>query len=143
MKDRRTPILGDDVYGSADWNKQYRRTDQVRRPLLHSYETKFVHPQTGEPVTITAPIPSDMAKLAEKISTHGREPTSIQVSSTVRSGGVIDVTTGLLMCATDLFDRPTALSDSALRGYASMESIPYVEDEYEWQAEVADLVGDE
>ena len=56
LKHRRTPILGDSTYGNSDWNKKYNREtrtwDIVERPLLHSYETEFVHPFTNELITI-------------------------------------------------------------------------------------------
>jgi len=61
LKERRTPIIGDDAYGSAEWNKKLLRSDSVRRPLLHAYETEFTHPFTGENVVIRAPVPDDMS----------------------------------------------------------------------------------
>jgi len=68
LKERRTPIAGDETYGNADWNKKLLRTDGVRRPLLHAYETQFLHPFTGNLVTLRAPLPLDMAHLMGKLS---------------------------------------------------------------------------
>lgn len=48
------PILGDKQYGG--------RQASLWRPsrcLLHAYQVVFNHPQTGKPLTITAPIPDD------------------------------------------------------------------------------------
>jgi 23S rRNA pseudouridine1911/1915/1917 synthase len=56
LKYRQTPILGDDTYGSDEWNHKYRKilsktSESVEeRPLLHSYETEFVHPFTGKSI---------------------------------------------------------------------------------------------
>ena len=40
LQHRRTPILGDDAYGSEDWNRRYLRSHGIRRPLLHAYQVK-------------------------------------------------------------------------------------------------------
>ena len=51
------PLLGDDLYGTAD-----RRID---RHALHAATLTFPHPATGETVRVTAPLASDMAALIE------------------------------------------------------------------------------
>lgn len=48
------PVLGDRLYGS-------RRADEAPRPLLHAVLIALPHPKDGAPITITAPIPADMA----------------------------------------------------------------------------------
>lgn len=48
LKERRTPIAGDEAYGTAEWNKKLARSDDIHRPLLHAYETEFIHPFTGQ-----------------------------------------------------------------------------------------------
>lgn len=67
LKHRRTPIAGDEAYGNNEWNKKLARSDKVHRPLLHAYETVFVHPFTGETVRIRAPVPADMRRVMEKL----------------------------------------------------------------------------
>jgi 23S rRNA pseudouridine1911/1915/1917 synthase len=47
LKNRRTPILGDEDYGNREWNNKIFRSDKINRPLLHAYETEFEHPYTG------------------------------------------------------------------------------------------------
>jgi len=74
LKERRTPIAGDETYGNADWNKKLLRTDGIRRPLLHAYETQFLHPFTGNLVTLCAPLPPDMALLMGKLSPSPASP---------------------------------------------------------------------
>ena len=50
LKERRTPIAGDEAYGTAEWNKKLARSDNIHRPLLHAYETEFTHPFTGQSI---------------------------------------------------------------------------------------------
>ena len=73
LKERRTPIAGDEAYGNADWNKRLGRSDSIQRPLLHAYETEFTHPFTGKKVLLRAPVPTDMANLMFKL-TPSTEP---------------------------------------------------------------------
>ena len=88
LKERRTPIAGDEAYGTAEWNKKLARSDNIHRPLLHAYETEFTHPFTGQSITIRAPIPSDMANLLKKL--------------TVAKDPLLDVNTSLLIGPTDV-----------------------------------------
>ena len=48
LQHRRTPILGDETYGNLDWNKKANLAHGIDRPLLHAYETEFIHPFTGK-----------------------------------------------------------------------------------------------
>ena len=45
------PIVGDDMYGGGF---------ALPRQALHAGHLSFVHPFTGEPITLTAPLPQDM-----------------------------------------------------------------------------------
>jgi 23S rRNA pseudouridine1911/1915/1917 synthase len=47
------PIVGDPVYGTG-------RSIGVKLPgqALHAWQLQLIHPQTGEPISVTAPIPS-------------------------------------------------------------------------------------
>ena len=47
------PVLGDVLYGAG------RGT--APRPLLHAFRLRLPHPRTGEPLTVTAPLPEDVA----------------------------------------------------------------------------------
>lgn len=101
MKERRTPILGDEVYGTAEWNTRYRRTHQVRRPLLHAYESDFLHPFTGEKISLKAPIPADMASIINKIASHsGMNLEENENLHSVAGYSIVDPVTGLLTCDT-------------------------------------------
>ena len=49
------PIVGDTLYG--------QESELITRQALHSYKTSFVHPITGEEITICAELPEDMGVL--------------------------------------------------------------------------------
>ncbi len=49
------PILGDDLYGGS--------TVLIGRPALHAAALSFTHPIGGLPVSLTSPLPEDMACL--------------------------------------------------------------------------------
>ncbi len=49
------PLLGDWLYGE--------RSERIDRPALHAAELLFVHPITGETVSLSAPLPEDMDRL--------------------------------------------------------------------------------
>ena len=62
----RCPILGDPVYGDQNWNKkEARRAD---RPLLHAFQLRVVHPTTGAPLAIGAPLPQDLRAAAAALA---------------------------------------------------------------------------
>jgi 23S rRNA pseudouridine1911/1915/1917 synthase len=58
LKHKGTPILGDSVYGSLSWNKNY----DAPRQMLHAYRLSFCHPITGMKINLKAPIPADFKK---------------------------------------------------------------------------------
>jgi 23S rRNA pseudouridine1911/1915/1917 synthase len=59
------PVLGDRVYGGA---KAARLGETViRRQMLHAESLSILHPDTGHPMTFTAPPPQDMAEVIERL----------------------------------------------------------------------------
>ena len=55
------PLVGDGMYG----------TDEMKlgHQLLHCAKVSFVHPVTGERMTLEAPMPEDMRKIVETLNT--------------------------------------------------------------------------
>jgi 23S rRNA pseudouridine1911/1915/1917 synthase len=49
------PIIGDRVYG--------RESASISRQALHAWRVTFPHPVTHQPITVTAPVPVDLASL--------------------------------------------------------------------------------
>lgn len=159
LQDRHTPILGDGTYGNGDWNKQYRRTHQVKRPLLHAYETQFIHPFSHQKVTLRAPIPPDMRDIISRIALHSGAGKDL-----------INASSGLLQCTTEVHGRgqdygvkdPDESSETSAKIYfgsdnrykensvlmgcqpgtfVPMDRLVLEEDPYSWQSEAdpADL----
>jgi 23S rRNA pseudouridine1911/1915/1917 synthase len=59
------PVLGDRVYGGA---KAARLGENViRRQMLHAESLSILHPDTGHPMTFTAPPPTDMAEIIDQL----------------------------------------------------------------------------
>ncbi|EEO27458.1 RluA family pseudouridine synthase [Oxalobacter paraformigenes] len=56
-------IAGDDKYGDFELNRQLQKgkkgEDALKRMFLHAYKITFIHPETGKPLTISAPLPDE------------------------------------------------------------------------------------
>jgi 23S rRNA pseudouridine1911/1915/1917 synthase len=52
------PVLGDRVYGGLG---ETARALGLNRPFLHAWRLTFPHPDTGDLVTVTDPLPDDLA----------------------------------------------------------------------------------
>ncbi len=59
------PVIGDTTYGDGKQNDFFRRQFSCHRLLLHAYKTDFVHPYTGQPLHIRAPLDHTFATLLE------------------------------------------------------------------------------
>ncbi len=57
------PILGDDKYGDFPFNKALQKGTATRgalkRMFLHAHQITFTHPDTGQPMTLRAPLPAE------------------------------------------------------------------------------------
>ncbi len=53
------PILGDTLYGDEGGS------ELISRQALHAYSLTFSHPTSNKKITVTAPIPNDMAALTD------------------------------------------------------------------------------
>eukprot|EP00752_Nemacystus_decipiens_P004296 g3925.t1 len=67
LQHRRTPVLGDDVYGNKDWNRRLQQSTGLTRPLLHARSLEFEHPGTGDLISLAAPLPADVAAVVKRI----------------------------------------------------------------------------
>ncbi len=61
------PVVGDPVYG--------RRPNDlgVSRQFLHAARLSFAHPETGEAVEVTSPLPADLAEALERVRANAAE----------------------------------------------------------------------
>lgn len=62
---RNHPILGDTVYGHK--KAELGQSSQC----LHARELRFLHPRTGEPVTVSSPLPDYFLEVLKKLSADG------------------------------------------------------------------------
>jgi len=63
------PIIGDVKYGKGEHNRLFRAQHDLHRLALHAASMTFPLPRTGEPVTVTAPLPVDMVRAIESCRT--------------------------------------------------------------------------
>ncbi len=63
------PVVGDGTYGGG------RHELTLSRPFLHAAELGFIHPESGEPVHFSSPMPADLVSAKAEISwpTSGRD----------------------------------------------------------------------
>ncbi len=68
-------IAGDDKYGDFALNRALQKPEgervALKRMFLHAHQITFMHPETGKPVTLNAPLPPEcerFLKSLEKIS---------------------------------------------------------------------------
>ncbi|NLC24022.1 MAG: 23S rRNA pseudouridine(955/2504/2580) synthase RluC [Oxalobacter sp.] len=66
-------IAGDDKYGDFDLNRQLQKAGDtgaaLKRMFLHAYRLTFIHPHSGEEMTVTAPLPPECARYLESLNT--------------------------------------------------------------------------
>lgn len=58
------PLAGDQRYGSADCNEALGRLG-LKRLFLHASALGFIHPASGEPQVVSAPLPPELTKVLE------------------------------------------------------------------------------
>ncbi|MDB5797902.1 MAG: Ribosomal large subunit pseudouridine synthase [Paucimonas sp.] len=65
------PILGDDKYGDFALNKSLQKAGgpqaALKRMFLHAHQLTFVHPASGDPVTLNAPLPAECLRFIESL----------------------------------------------------------------------------
>ena len=68
------PVLCDALYGGRSEITRGELTEQVEdshvllnRQALHAHHLTFEHPQSGEPISITAPIPADIQAVLDAL----------------------------------------------------------------------------
>ncbi len=64
------PVAGDDRYGDRDRNAGLRSVG-LRRLFLHAHRLELAHPETGERLSVTAPLSEDLRQVLERLPAHG------------------------------------------------------------------------
>jgi len=76
------PIVGDPEYRREKWIQRItdpgvrERIKTLHRQALHSKRLGFIHPQSGEFMEFSAPLPEDMVEIIRFLSQHQDEPGS-------------------------------------------------------------------
>ena len=68
MQHLRHPLLGDPVYGDANWNRLEAK--RATRPMLHAHQLRLKHPMpqhSDELLCLTAPPPDDLTALVAEV----------------------------------------------------------------------------
>ena len=78
LEHRRTPVLGDELYGNTQWNSRVRQKWGIDRPMLHAYRVELRHPISGEPLSFEAPVPGDMMTVVKGISGSDSVPDGVR-----------------------------------------------------------------
>jgi 23S rRNA pseudouridine955/2504/2580 synthase len=66
------PIVGDDKYGDPDRDRPLKKLG-IRRLMLHAFSLRFLHPGTGEPMSIEAPLPPDFQAFVSQLDARAEE----------------------------------------------------------------------
>jgi 23S rRNA pseudouridine955/2504/2580 synthase len=65
------PIAGDDKYGDFALNRALQKAEGTRvalkRMFLHAFQVTFIHPDTGNPMTLKASLPADCERFLRSL----------------------------------------------------------------------------
>jgi 23S rRNA pseudouridine955/2504/2580 synthase len=65
------PIAGDEKYGNFILNRHLQKAEgkrvALKRMFLHAHQITFVHPETGESVTLNAPLPLECERFLKSL----------------------------------------------------------------------------
>jgi 23S rRNA pseudouridine955/2504/2580 synthase len=64
------PVAGDERYGDDDFNA-YLKSFGLQRMFLHAHSLSFEWPETGEPFSVSAPLPDDLKAALTALETKG------------------------------------------------------------------------
>lgn len=86
------PLIGDTRYGHGEHNRIFRQRFAFHRLALHCLEMSLVHPRSGAPLVLSAPLGEDLRELFSKLkllkNTDALLETNIAKEMRPDSGGV-------------------------------------------------------
>jgi len=68
LKHLSCPLIGDVRYGKGEHNRLFREHYALDRLALHAAALRFVHPSTGQRVTVRAPLSGSFAECLSRLS---------------------------------------------------------------------------
>jgi len=75
LKHLSCPIIGDVRYGKGEHNRFFRTEFALHRLALHATRLTLTDPATGEPATIEAPLPDELAQTLAALGERAGAPT--------------------------------------------------------------------
>lgn len=60
------PVAGDDKYGDPEFNRRMRDYG-LKRIFLHAQSLGFDHPRSGQPMSLSAPLPDNLRQVLERL----------------------------------------------------------------------------
>jgi tRNA pseudouridine65 synthase len=69
------PIIGDSTYGKGRHNRFFQQAFGCQRMLLASASLALMHPATGQPLTLIAPLADDFMNVLTALDMHRAVPT--------------------------------------------------------------------
>jgi tRNA pseudouridine65 synthase len=69
------PVIGDSTYGKGRHNRFFQQAFGCHRMLLASVSLTLVHPVTGQPLTLIAPVAEDFMHVLMALDMHRAVPT--------------------------------------------------------------------
>jgi 23S rRNA pseudouridine955/2504/2580 synthase len=70
-------LAGDDKYGDFAWNRLLAR-EGLKRMFLHAQSVAFMHPASGEKVSIVSPLPEDLERFLARLESVPGPDTSVR-----------------------------------------------------------------
>ncbi|HYP75176.1 MAG TPA: pseudouridine synthase [Polyangiaceae bacterium] len=78
LKHLSCPLIGDVRYGKGEHNRLFREQYGLNRLALHAAALRFKHPETGQRMTVRAPLPGILAECLSRLSLQGAADAAIQ-----------------------------------------------------------------
>ncbi len=61
------PVAGDEKYGDPDFNVEMRELG-LQRMFLHAHALEFTWPESGNEVSLSAPLPAPLAAVIDRLT---------------------------------------------------------------------------
>jgi tRNA pseudouridine65 synthase len=87
LKHLSCPLIGDVRYGKGEHNRLFRDQYGLPRLALHAAALRFIHPSTGAPITVRAPLSGSFAACLSRLALLEAANVAIQADFPALPGG--------------------------------------------------------
>jgi tRNA pseudouridine65 synthase len=84
------PLIGDVRYGKGEHNRLFRERYALDRLALHAAALRFVHPETGQAITVRAPLTGSYADCLSRLALQDAANAAIRADFTDGTPAVVD-----------------------------------------------------